>query len=254
MRLFATESSEWNEKAVPPRTSHLARSLVLIYLGLTLGCVLTYWLLGGMSFFQALNHALTTVSTGGGYSTSDSSMGGQFDSPSILLASTVFMAMGAMPFFLFVRFIHGQRQPLLRDQQVRFFLRFLVIVAALLTIYRVLREPVDPFETFVTALFNVTSVVTTTGFASTDYSLWGGPFAVVVFLFITFVGGCSGSTSGGMKIFRFQLSMLLLREQVRRLLHPHAVFARNYNGRVIGDDIVAPVSPSLSFFWRRWRW
>ncbi|MEC9084416.1 MAG: TrkH family potassium uptake protein [Pseudomonadota bacterium] len=241
MRLFATESSEWNEKAVP-RTSHLARSLVLIYLGLTLGCVLTYWLLG-MSFFQALNHALTTVSTGG-YSTSDSSMG-QFDSPSILLASTVFMAMGAMPFFLFVRFIHGQRQPLLRDQQVRFFLRFLVIVAALLTIYRVLREPVDPFETFVSALFNVTSVVTTTGFASTDYSLWG-PFAVVVFLFITFVGGCSGSTSGGMKIFRFQLSMLLLREQVRRLLHPHAVFARNYNGRVIGDDIVAS-SVAFSF-------
>lgn len=159
---------------MPPRTSHLARSLVLIYLGLTLGCVLTYWLLGGMSFFQALNHALTTVSTGGGYSTSDSSMGGQFDSPSILLASTVFMAMGAMPFFLFVRFIHGQRQPLLRDQQVRFFLRFLVIVAALLTIYRVLREPVDPFETFVTALFNVTSVVTTTGFASTDYFSVGG--------------------------------------------------------------------------------
>ena len=139
------------------------------------------WLLG-MSFFQALNHALTTVSTGG-YSTSDSSMG-QFDSPSILLASTVFMAMGAMPFFLFVRFIHGQRQPLIRDQQVRFFLRFLVIVAALLTIYRVLREPVDPFETFVSALFNVTSVVTTTGYASTDYSLWG-PFAVVVFLFIS---------------------------------------------------------------------
>lgn len=241
MRLFATESSEWNEKVVP-RTNSLARSLVGIYLGLTFSCILTYWLLG-MDLFGALNHALTTVSTGG-YSTSDSSMG-QFDSPIILIASTIFMAIGAMPFFLFVRFIHGQRQPLFRDQQVHFFLGLLLVIALMLTVYRVLNESANPFDAFVHALFNVTSVVTTTGYASSDYSLWG-PFAVVVFLFITFVGGCSGSTSGGMKIFRFQLSMLLLREQVRRLLHPHAVFARHYNGKVIGDDIVAS-SVAFSF-------
>lgn len=241
MRLFATESSEWNEKVVP-RTNSLARSLVVIYLGLTLSCILVYWVLG-MNFFEALNHALTTVSTGG-YSTSDSSMG-QFGSHAILVASSVFMALGSMPFFLFVRFIHGQRRPLLRDQQVRFFLFMLVIIALMLTVYRVVRDDADALDAFVHGLFNVTSVVTTTGYASTDYSLWG-PFAVVVFLFITFVGGCSGSTSGGMKIFRFQLSMLLLREQVRRLLHPHAIFARNYNGRVIGDDIVAS-SVAFSF-------
>ncbi|MFC5546354.1 TrkH family potassium uptake protein [Marinobacter koreensis] len=241
MRLFATESSEWSEKVVP-RTNSLARSLVGVYLGITLACLLSYWVLG-MTLFEALNHALTTVSTGG-YSTSDSSMG-QFESVGILLVATVFMAIGGMPFFLFVRFIHGQRQPLFRDQQVRFFLVLLVAVAAMLTVYRVVNDDADPFYTFIHALFNVTSVVTTTGFASTDYSMWG-PFAVVIFLFITFVGGCSGSTAGGMKIFRFQLSMLLLREQVRRLLHPHAVFARNYNGRVIGDDIVAS-SVAFSF-------
>ncbi|MDX1817992.1 MAG: TrkH family potassium uptake protein [Marinobacter sp.] len=241
MRLFATESSEWSEKVVP-RTNSLARSLVGVYLGITLACLLSYWVLG-MTLFEALNHALTTVSTGG-YSTSDSSMG-QFESLGILLVATVFMAIGGMPFFLFVRFIHGQRQPLFRDQQVRFFLVLLVAVAAMLTVYRVVNDDADPFYTFIHALFNVTSVVTTTGFASTDYSMWG-PFAVVIFLFITFVGGCSGSTAGGMKIFRFQLSMLLLREQVRRLLHPHAVFARNYNGRVIGDDIVAS-SVAFSF-------
>lgn len=241
MRLFATESSEWSEKVVP-RTNSLARSLVLIYLGLTVACVLSYWVLG-MTFFNALNHALTTVSTGG-YSTSDSSMG-QFDSAGILLVATVFMALGGMPFFLFVRFIHGQRAPLFRDQQVRFFLVLLLVIALILTLYRVLYQAADPLASFVHALFNVTSVVTTTGFASTDYSLWG-PFAVVIFLFITFIGGCSGSTAGGMKIFRFQLSILLLREQVRRLLHPRAVFARNYNGRVIGDDIVAS-SVAFSF-------
>ena len=241
MRLFATESSEWTEKAVP-RTNRLARGLVFSYLTLTIGCILTYWALG-MDLFNAVNHALTTVSTGG-YSTSDSSMG-QFDQLSILFASSLFMMLGGIPFFLFVRLLSGQVQPLLRDQQIHFFLKFLLLIACLITIYRVVNEGAFPVDAFVHALFNVTSVVTTTGYASQDYSLWG-PFVVVLFFFLTFVGGCSGSTAGGMKIFRFQLSMLLLREQVLRLLHPNAVIARNYNGRIISDEIVAS-SVAFSF-------
>jgi trk system potassium uptake protein TrkH len=241
MRLFATESSEWTEKAVP-RTNRLARGLVFSYLALTLGCILTYWALG-MDLFNAVNHALTTVSTGG-YSTSDSSMG-QFDQLSILFASSLFMMLGGIPFFLFVRLLNGQVQPILRDQQIRFFLKFLLLIACLITVYRVVNEGAFPIDAFVHALFNVTSVVTTTGYASQDYSLWG-PFVVVLFFFLTFVGGCSGSTSGGMKMFRFQLSMLLLREQVLRLLHPNAVIARHYNGRIISDEIVAS-SVAFSF-------
>jgi len=234
MRLFATESSEWTEKAVP-RTNRLARGLVFSYLALTFSCVLTYWALG-MDLFNAVNHALTTVSTGG-YSTSDSSMG-QFDQLSILFASTIFMMLGGIPFFLFVRLLNGQVQPLLRDQQIHFFIKFLLLVAGVIAVYRVVNDGTFPLDAFVHALFNVTSVVTTTGYASQDYSLWG-PLVVVLFFFLTFVGGCSGSTSGGMKIFRFQLSMLLLREQVLRLLHPNAVVARHYNGRIISDEIVA---------------
>ncbi|WP_228743669.1 TrkH family potassium uptake protein [Marinobacter adhaerens] len=241
MRLFATESSEWTEKAVP-RTNRLARGLVFSYLALTFGCILTYWLLG-MDLFNAINHALTTVSTGG-YSTSDSSMG-QFDQLSILFASSIFMMLGGIPFFLFVRLLNGQAQPLLRDQQIHFFLKFLLVIAVLIAFYQVLNDGTFPLDAFVHALFNVTSVVTTTGYASQDYTLWG-PFVVVLFFFLTFVGGCSGSTSGGMKIFRFQLSMLLLREQVIRLLHPNAVIGRRYNGRIISDEIVAS-SVAFSF-------
>lgn len=239
MRLFATESSEWTEKALP-RTNRLARGLVISYLALTTGCMLTYWALG-MDLFNALNHALTTVSTGG-FSTSDSSMG-QFDQLSILLASSVFMMLGGIPFFLFVRLLHGQTQPLLRDRQVHFFIKLLLLAALVIAVYRVVRDGTLPWEAFVHALFNVTSVVTTTGYASEDYSLWG-PLVVVLFFFLTFVGGCSGSTSGGMKIFRFQLSMLLLREQVLRLLHPDIVVSRRYNGRIISDEIV---SSSVAF-------
>lgn len=234
MKLFATESSEWTEKAVP-RTNRLARGLVFSYLTLTGSCILVYWVLG-MDLFNAVNHALTSISTGG-YSTSDLSMG-QFDSLPILVASSLFMILGSVPFFLFVRLLNGQYLPLFRDKQVQFFIQFLLAVALTITIYRIMIDGVDPVETFIEALFNVTSVVTTTGYATQDYSRWG-PLVVVLFFFLTFVGGCSGSTSGGMKIFRFQLSMLMLREQVRRLLHPNAVIARYYNGRIISDEIVA---------------
>lgn len=241
MRLFATESSEWTEKAVP-RTNRLARGLVFSYLAITAGCILVYWVLG-MDLFNAINHALTTVSTGG-YSTSDSSMG-QFDGSAILLASSFFMMLGGIPFFLFVRLLNGQYMPLLRDKQVHFFLQFLFGVALVIAVYRMLVDQAPAVNAFVHALFNVTSVVTTTGYASEDYTLWG-PLVIVLFFFLTFVGGCSGSTSGGMKIFRFQLSMLLLREQVIRLLHPNAVMARHYNGRIISDEIVAS-SVAFSF-------
>lgn len=244
MRLFATESSDWSEKALP-RTITLGRGLVLAYVGLTMACVFAYWL-GGMSMFDAFNHGLTTVATGG-YSTSDASMG-KFDSDLLLLIATVFMALGALPFFLYVRMLNGQVHALWRDAQVQYFFKLLLGVTLVLTIYGVWTHDRSIWESFVGSIFNVTSIVTTTGYASEDYTLWG-PLAVAVFFFLTFIGGCSGSTSGGMKIFRFQLSFIMLREQITRLLHPHAVISRRYNGRLIGDDIIASsIAFSFMFF------
>ncbi|WP_227546102.1 TrkH family potassium uptake protein [Marinobacter fonticola] len=234
MRLFTTESSEWTEKALP-RMKSLSRGLLFVYCAFTVSCGLCYWL-AGMDLFNAINHAFTTIATGG-YSTSDSSMG-QFNSLSILLISSLFMAVGAMPFFLFVRELHGQHGVLIRDQQVRTFIALLLVSALIMTVYRLLNHGEHPFELFATALFNVTSIVTTTGYASEDYLIWG-PFTSAAFFFLTFVGGCSGSTSGGMKIFRFQLSFMVLREQFRRLLHPRAVQTRNFNGRPVSDEIIA---------------
>lgn len=241
MRLFSTESSEWTDKAVP-RTRTLGRGLLMVYLSMTILCFLLY-VLAGMDAFNALNHAFTTVSTGG-YSTSDSSIA-QFDSLTILWIASFFMALGGMPFFLFVRVLNGHYTALWRDDQVRFFLKILVGMALLLTVHRALTTDVDLWEAFSHAMFNVTSVVTTCGFASEDYSAWGA-LAVSVFFFLTFVGGCSGSTSGGMKVFRFQLSMMLLREQIMRLIHPRAVISRRYNRRIISDDIIAS-SVAFSF-------
>jgi len=235
MRLFATESSEWTEKALP-RMRTLSRGLLVVYLLFSVIAVVTYWA-SGMTLFDAVNHGLTSIATGG-FSTSDLSMGKFSDL--ILMEATLFMIIGSLPFFLFVREMHGQHGVLFRDQQVRLFLGILLVVPALLTLYRWMVSPIpfDPLHNYTSTLFNVTSVVTTTGFASEDYSAWG-PLAFVVFFFLMFVGGCSGSTSGGMKIFRFQLSLIVLREQLMRLLHPRAVLTRNYNGRPVSDEIIS---------------
>jgi trk system potassium uptake protein TrkH len=236
MRLFATESSEWTDKALP-RMKTLSRGLLLVYVVFSILAV-TVYSLSGMSLFDAFNHGLTSIATGG-FSTSDQSMG-KFDSNLILLEATFFMMLGSLPFFLFVREMYGQHGVLFRDQQVRLFITILLVVPALLTAYRwsISNGDLDPVDGYVNTLFNVTSVVTTTGYASDDYSAWG-PLAFVVFFFLMFVGGCSGSTAGGMKIFRFQLSLIVLREQLMRLLHPRAVFTRNYNGRAVSDEIIA---------------
>ena len=235
MRLFATESSEWTDKALP-RMKTLSRGLLFVYLVFTVIAVTTYWL-SGMGLFDAFNHGLTSIATGG-FSTSDMSMG-KFDDL-ILLEASFFMMLGSLPFFLFVREMHGQRGVLFRDQQVRLFVSILLIVPALLTLHRWWMSPVafDPVHNYISTLFNVTSVVSTSGYASEDYSAWG-PLAFVLFFFLMFVGGCSGSTAGGMKIFRFQLSLIILREQLMRLLHPRAVFTRNYNGRAVSDEIIS---------------
>ncbi|WP_175497456.1 TrkH family potassium uptake protein [Marinobacter sp. DSM 26671] len=235
MRLFATESSEWTDKALP-RMKTLSRGLLVVYLVFSIIAVVTYWF-SGMTLFDAFNHGLTSIATGG-FSTSDLSMGKFNDL--ILMEATLFMIIGSLPFFLFVREMHGQHGVLFRDQQVRLFLAILFFVPLFLTLYRWMVSPVpfDPIHNYASTLFNVTSVVTTTGYASEDYSAWG-PLAFVLFFFLMFVGGCSGSTAGGMKIFRFQLSLIILREQLMRLLHPRAVLTRNYNGRAVSDEIIS---------------
>ncbi|MDC0664295.1 TrkH family potassium uptake protein [Marinobacter sp. SS21] len=235
MRLFATESSEWTDKALP-RMKTLSRGLLLVYCVFTMIAVFTYWI-SGMTLFDAFNHGLTSIATGG-YSTSDLSMG-KFESELILLEATLFMILGSLPFFLFVREMHGQRGVLWRDQQVRLFLTLLLLLTLGMLLYRaIITDGFDIVSGSITTLFNVTSILTTTGYASEDYSAWGS-LAFSMFFFLMFVGGCSGSTSGGMKIFRFQLSLIVLREQLMRLLHPRAVLTRNFNGRAVSDEIIA---------------
>lgn len=234
MRLFKTESSDWSDKAMP-RARSLMAMIIYCYIGLSILCCLAYWL-AGMDFFNAINHSMATVSTGG-FSTSDSSFA-QFDSLMLHWIAIIFMLAGAFPFVLFVRMLINHRFIVLEDTQVRGLLLIVVIMTMLLTIQLIITEQMSPFQALTMAGFNLVSIVTTTGFASGDYQLWG-PIAFVVFYFAMFVGGCSGSTSGGIKVFRLQIFAGLVKEQIITAIHPRAIISRRYNGRLISSEIIA---------------
>ncbi|MBD2857666.1 TrkH family potassium uptake protein [Spongiibacter sp. KMU-158] len=232
MRLFQTESSDWSDKALP-RARSTVSLIIYFYLALTILCSLAY-MFDGMDAFHAINHAMTTISTGG-FSTSDNSFAQFADLPSHWIA-IVFMMLGSLPFVLYIQSFMHRRMVFLHDQQVRGFLYCVLVFSVGMSIY-LWREGVDLPHAITLSTFNLVSVITTTGYASGDYSLWG-PLAVVIFFFATFVGGCSGSTAGGVKIFRFQILAMLMRENTRRALHPRAVIQRRYNNQVVDDAVV----------------
>jgi len=231
MRLFRSESSDWSEKSMP-RARDMASRIGLLYLVLSCLCAFCYWLFG-MSVFDAINHAMTTLSTGG-YSTSDASMG-KYDGNGMLWTSTLFMLVGSLPFVVLLQTVQGNPGALFRDEQVRFFAR-LVVVAALVGTVLISNDTESHWRELTVVTFNVVSTITTTGYASTDYSLWG-PFFVALFLFLMFTGGCSGSTAGSVKAFRIQLALKMFATQILKLIHPKGVFVVRLNGRKVDSDI-----------------
>ncbi|MFQ5633883.1 MAG: TrkH family potassium uptake protein [Gammaproteobacteria bacterium] len=243
MRLFQTESSDFSEKALP-RTRIVLTRLTFRYLMISVACAIAY-VMAGMSVFDGLNHAMTTVSTGG-FSTHDTSIS-FFRSAAVESIAAIFMLIAAVPFMLYLPFIEGRIGGLFRDQQVYSMLGAYAYIVALLLLWLTITEQESGVTAFREAAFSVISIGTTTGYVSVDYTSWGG-FAMLIFFFLGFVGGCSGSTSGGIKIFRFKLAFVMFRETIQRLLHPNRIFSRSMQGRPITDDIVASVMAfSLAF-------
>ncbi|WP_341303398.1 TrkH family potassium uptake protein [Pseudomonas sp. TMP25] len=242
MRLFQTESSDWGEK-VMPRSHMAAKYILFIYLSLTVSGFLGFWL-AGMTPFDAINHAMTSISTGG-YSTSDSSLA-NWTQPAVHWVAVVLMIGGGLPFTLYVATLRGNRKALFKDHQVRGFLGFLLATWLIFGTWLWLHSDNSWMDAFRIVAVNVTSVVTTTGFALGDYTTWGS-FAVLLFFYLTFVGGCSGSTSGGLKIFRFQVAYVLLRANLQQLVHPRAVIKQQYNNHNLDEEIVRSLI-TFSFF------
>jgi trk system potassium uptake protein TrkH len=242
MQLFRTESSDRSEK-VMPRVRQVTKAIGYVYLALTAACMLAYWI-AGMTAFDALCHALTTISTGG-YSTSDGSMG-NWNTPALHWLATIFMLSGAVPFVIYVRLMGGSYGAL-RNSQLYSLLGFLAGTITLSALWLLYERYYGFEEAFRHAAFNIVSVVTTTGYAISDYSLWGNA-AIGVCFGLLFVGGCTGSTAGGMKIFRFEVMALMLYGQFRRLIYPHGIFPHNYSGRPLPEDVISSVVVFFSLY------
>lgn len=228
MQLFAKESSDRSDKTLP-RFASFSRALVGVYVIATALCAMAYSA-AGLSGFDAVNHAMATLSTGG-YSTYDASMG-HFEGVGPLWVGSAFMIVGALPFSLYVAALVGRRSVDL-DPQVPVFLAIVAMAALSLMI---VREGGLESRAAAEAVFNVVSIITTTGFAASDYGAWG-PYAVALFFLLTFLGGCAGSTSGGIKTYRMIVVASLLRTHLRRLASPNAVSLTRYGRRQVDPAV-----------------
>jgi trk system potassium uptake protein TrkH len=243
MQLFRLESSDRTENAFP-RVGGIATTIVQIYLTLTLACFVTYWSLG-MTPFDALNHAFTTLPTAG-FSTHDSSFG-YFNSPAIEWAGAVFMTLGALPFLAYLKLVRGRSVYERIDPQVVALIVTLIVLVFAFSVWLHFEHGVDARTALTKSAFNIVSIVTTTGFASTDYLVWGA-FAANFFFVITFIGGSTGSTAGGIKIFRYQVLYGIVAQHVRRIMRPHVIAPIRFGTRTISDEQVASVGSFIFLF------
>ncbi|MCP4923271.1 MAG: TrkH family potassium uptake protein [bacterium] len=236
MQLFRSEFSDRSEKILP-RVSQIAKAILSLYLGMTILCGLMLYG-AGMGVLDAVCHGMTVIATGG-FSTVDGSIG-HFDSLSIELICMGFMILSGSTLILYIHLIRGNRSALWKDQQVKAYFGLLIGTTLALTFWR--SSTTDtPFGTALReSAFSVTSIVTSSGFTTSDYSLWG-PLALVTFFILMLIGGCTGSTAGGMKIFRFQVMLSIARAHLHQLIRPHGVFLPLYNGRHITENVVASV-------------
>jgi trk system potassium uptake protein len=234
---FRIESSDIEDRPFERLASFL-RALVAVYVSLTLLCAIAYGM-AGMRLFDAVNHAMTTLATGG-FSTHDASFG-YFEGRAILWVSTVFMILGALPFSILILFVVRRRLDALGDPQIRLFLAYTAAIVLALAIHRRVMDGVPFGDALTTSAFNLVSIITTTGYASEDYSLWG-PFSVVIFFFAMFLGGCSGSTSGAIKAYRFLLLGRMLQNGLRMLVYGRSVQPLRYGNRVVDEDMQRSVT------------
>jgi trk system potassium uptake protein TrkH len=241
MQLFRAESSDRSDKPMP-RLAAVTASLCGVYVAVSVACVIAYYW-AGMSLFDAVAHAMATLSTAG-YSTRDASFAGY--PASVQWVGVAFMIAGALPFLMYVRAVRGD-WTILRDRQVHIMVLLLLFAVIVITLWLHWDgdRPLD--DAIRLAAFNVTSIMTTTGFASDDFALWG-TLPVGVFFYLMIIGGCSGSTSGAIKVFRFRVLFIVLRGHLLRRFMPHAVVQRRYDDKSLSNDVVEGVMAFLAVY------
>ena len=239
MQIFRSEAFDTMGKVLP-RAAQISSTISSIYLGITVLCALAYGA-AGMGMFDAIVHAMTTVSTGG-FANYDASFA-TFQGPTEYIA-TVFMLASALPFVLYVQLVNGSGRPILSNSQVRAFLGTAATLVMTVAGALILFDDFSVEQAIREALFNIASILTGTGYASVDYMKWGG-FIIAIFFFSGLIGGCAGSTTCSVKIFRYQILFAAVKAQIRRVHSPHGIFRARYDGVAVSEDVLSSV---MAFF------
>ncbi|MDO5646462.1 TrkH family potassium uptake protein [Paracoccus sp. (in: a-proteobacteria)] len=244
MQFFRSEGFDTGGKSLP-RAGEIALEITLVYAAMTVACALTYIMLG-MTGFDAIIHALTTCSTGG-FSNYDASFGAYIGGPE--WAAVVFMLMASVPFIRMVQLARGDAAPIWQDVQIRAYLRWVAYACAAIILFRLVMPPATdaPGAMIRETVFNTVSTFSGTGYASANLPGWGH-FPVVILVLVGLIGGCTGSTTCSVKVFRYLVLLQAVRAQIRRMYSPHRVYPLRYEGRPLDGDVVNSVMAFFTLF------
>ena len=231
MQLLHMEHDDPYEKTLP-KINQFVIEIFMLYIVLSVICALLYYI-AGMSGFDSIIHAMTTISTGG-YSNHNQSFA-FFNSVSIEIISIVFMIIGSLPFVIYLQLLHKQNLLIFKDDQIKLFFQILILIVLLTIVWLFFFRSVPLEESIRISIFNITSILTGTGYTVNNYSNWGS-FGLVIMIIIMFIGGCAGSTTGGIKIFRLQILFRGAKTQIKKLTQPHAVILMRFNEKKVTEN------------------
>ena len=240
MQLFHLEGDDPYDKSLP-KISSVIKKIFTIYLTLTIVLMFFYYIFG-MNYFDAITHSFSTISTGG-FSSYDDSFA-HFNNNKILLIAIIFMIIGSLPFLVLVQTSRKNLFAIFKDHQIRVFFLLLIIAITLIFFFANTYINGDYFSKIIAVSFNTISIISGTGFISENFENWGN-YASVLFLILMFIGGCAGSTTGGLKVFRFQILFKYINLHLKKMIKPHSISASRFNGKIISESTYESV---MSFF------
>jgi trk system potassium uptake protein TrkH len=234
MQLFKISNNDSSEKILP-KSKEIALRLIYIYSSLTLLCGISYKVLG-MNVFDSLTHSMTTIATGG-FSNYNESIG-FFNSSSIEISAMLFIILGSLPFIAYIKFLNGNKKIFFSDIQIKTFLKIIIISIIILTIYLILNNSSQ--INLRSIFFNVISILSGTGYVNAQFDNWGS-FPLILFLGLMFIGGCAGSTTCGIKIFRLQILYSFVSNQLKKIIYPKGIFVMKYDQNPVDDKFIASI-------------
>jgi trk system potassium uptake protein TrkH len=241
MQLFRISSNDSSEKILP-KSKEIALRLIYIYSALTAVCAISYWIFG-MGKFDSLTHSMTTIATGG-FSNYNQSIG-YFNSVYIEISSMVFIILGSIPFIAYIKFLNGNKKIFSNDAQIKSFLKIIILSILILSFYLFFTS--NENFSLRSIFFNTISILTGTGYVNAEFDSWGS-FPITIFLALMFIGGCAGSTTCGIKIFRIQILYLFILNQLKKIIYPKGVFLIKYDQNSVDERFIASIISFIFFY------